>query len=284
MKVSKFTRFSLVIATINRKKDVERFLKYLDAQSYRDFELIIVDQNKDNKLQNIINSYKKKFCIKHIRENKLGVSHARNIGIKHATGDLIAFPDDDCWYKDRDLLKKIDSFFENKKADILVTMWLDENNRRTHRPAKGPKLQRMACFYVGVPTYTYFFTKDAVKKIGYFNESFGPGAGTKLGGYEDKEYLLRGVDAGLKGYFDEKLIVNHPRKDLLGNTHARKIRGYGVARGYLFRNYNCPWYYIIYRTIRLFAGIVLYIWHPKKLYVRWCSFSGFINGLMMQKK
>ena len=50
-------RFSLVLSTINRTDEVRRFLTTLDSQTYRQFELIVVDQNKDGRLLPILKPY-----------------------------------------------------------------------------------------------------------------------------------------------------------------------------------------------------------------------------------
>ena len=91
-------RFSLIMATLGRFDEIRIFLDSIDLQNYTDFELIIVDQNEENILGDIILPYKKKFYINHIRIKEKGLSLARNVGIKYAKGDIIAFPDDDCIY------------------------------------------------------------------------------------------------------------------------------------------------------------------------------------------
>jgi glycosyltransferase involved in cell wall biosynthesis len=88
-------KVSLILATVNRVNELEIFLKSLSNQTYQKFELILVDQNMDARLNEIVNKYRSTCKIKHIQAER-GLSKARNVGFHHITGDIVAFPDDDC--------------------------------------------------------------------------------------------------------------------------------------------------------------------------------------------
>src|SRR5579864_8357010 len=98
-------KFSLVLATVGRHDEVARFLASLEAQGYRNFELIVIDQNDDDRLVPLLRMYHDRFALQHVRSPR-GLSRARNVGLKLASGDVIAFPDDDCWYP-AGLLEKV---------------------------------------------------------------------------------------------------------------------------------------------------------------------------------
>jgi len=53
--------FSLILATVGRNEELARFLQHLDQQTYRNFELIIVDQNQDGILDPLIRQYQGRF-------------------------------------------------------------------------------------------------------------------------------------------------------------------------------------------------------------------------------
>lgn len=105
-------KFSLILATLGRDKEVANFLESLKNQSYKNFELIVVDQNQDGKIDNIIQEYKKDFFINHIKIKEKGLSYARNVGLKYINGEIVAFPDDDCEYPEN-LLENDKSFISN---------------------------------------------------------------------------------------------------------------------------------------------------------------------------
>jgi Glycosyl transferase family 2. len=68
--VIKDYKFSLITPTINRAKEIEIFLQSLENQTYRNFELIIIDQNIDISIDQIIEKYKREYIIKHIKSKK----------------------------------------------------------------------------------------------------------------------------------------------------------------------------------------------------------------------
>lgn len=120
-------KFSLIFCTINRLKECETFFYFLENQTYKNFEIIIVDQNSHNKIKNIISKFP--FVSrnsKYFKVNFKGLSRARNFGLKHVTGEIICFPDDDCWYSDINLLEKICTIL-NSNLDGISIPWRNEN-------------------------------------------------------------------------------------------------------------------------------------------------------------
>ena len=86
----------------------ERFINYciesVIAQTYKNWEMIIVDDNSKDNSKNIINSFTKNdsriFSI--YLENNIGAAEARNIAISRAKGRFIAFLDsDDLWHREK---------------------------------------------------------------------------------------------------------------------------------------------------------------------------------------
>ena len=112
-------KFSLVVATKNRVHEVDRFLRSLTTQVTTQvgenqdvtFEVILVDQNPDDRLSLVVHRYSPLFPLIHLKQETPGTSRARNRGIGLATGDIIAFPDDDCVYPAGFLIQVTD-FFE----------------------------------------------------------------------------------------------------------------------------------------------------------------------------
>src|SRR5258706_3480193 len=121
-------RFSLILATINRTAELEIFLNSLKLQTFRDFELIVVDQNSDYRLAPILENYAGVFPINNLRSEK-GLSRARNKAIMAAGGAILSFPHDDCWYSPN-LLGEINCFFhDNLGVDRLTRNCRVSNGR-----------------------------------------------------------------------------------------------------------------------------------------------------------
>ena len=111
-------RFSLIMATRDRLEEIKRFLQSLAEQESFDIELIVVDQNPDDRLVELLNAYRRQFSIVHLKQLSTGASRARNQGLAHSSGDIVGFPDDDCAYPPC-FLGKVSHFFQHEKWDGL---------------------------------------------------------------------------------------------------------------------------------------------------------------------
>jgi glycosyltransferase involved in cell wall biosynthesis len=87
-------KFSVVIPTYNRKATLRQTLAALSAQGYSDYELIVIDDGSTDGTRAMVAAEFPAACYKH--QNNHGPAAARNVGIKAARGDIVAFTDDDC--------------------------------------------------------------------------------------------------------------------------------------------------------------------------------------------
>lgn len=109
---------SVIIPSYNREKTIERAVMSVLNQTYKDLELIVVDDcSKDNTVE-VLKSIKDD-RLKIIRlEKNSGACVARNVGVENAQGDYIAFQDsDDEWLLDK--LEKQMAIFEKVKVDLV---------------------------------------------------------------------------------------------------------------------------------------------------------------------
>lgn len=109
-----FMKVSLIMPTINVIDELVLFLESLARQTFKDFELVVVDQNEHDEVFKILKRYEKLFDIKYTKSEEKGLSLNRNKGLILRKGEIVGFPDDDCEYAD-DTLEKVVSFFERKK-------------------------------------------------------------------------------------------------------------------------------------------------------------------------
>ena len=107
-------KVSLIMPTINVTDELVLFLDSLSRQTFKDFELIAIDQNEHDEVFKILKRYEKLFDIKYVKSDEKGLSLNRNKGLILRNGEIVGFPDDDCEYDD-DTLEKVVSFFERKK-------------------------------------------------------------------------------------------------------------------------------------------------------------------------
>lgn len=107
-------KFSIIVPVWNVEKYIDKCLKSIEKQSYKNFEVIVVNDGSPDNSQKIINKYikKDKRFKSYIKDNG-GLSDARNHGVKYATGEYIIFIDSDD-YIEKDLLTELNKVYENK--------------------------------------------------------------------------------------------------------------------------------------------------------------------------
>lgn len=112
--------FSFIVPVYNVEKYLGKCLDSLLAQTYKDFEIIVVNDGSPDNSQSIIDAYSEKYpeIIKgYIKENG-GLSDARNFGAERATGDYISFVDSDD-YIAADMLEKLYGVIDEDKPDVV---------------------------------------------------------------------------------------------------------------------------------------------------------------------
>ena len=90
--------FSVVIPTYNRPQQLDRCLAALAKQDYPQdsYRVVVVDDGSRQPLHDIVNAYTDQMTVTLIVQENAGPAAARNKGVQNATGDYIAFTDDDC--------------------------------------------------------------------------------------------------------------------------------------------------------------------------------------------
>ena len=107
-------KYSIIVPAYNTEKYIDKCLKSIFSNTYKNFEVIIVNDGSTDKTEDIINKYIKKYDnIIYIKQKNMGLSLARNNGVKKATGDYLLFIDSDD-YVEKNLLENI-----NKNIDDL---------------------------------------------------------------------------------------------------------------------------------------------------------------------
>ncbi|HUV42511.1 MAG TPA: glycosyltransferase [Patescibacteria group bacterium] len=118
---------SVIIATYNRAQWLKKSIQSILNQTYQDFELIVVDDHSTDETPQVVKSFKDQ-RIKYFQQTKTfpiksqGAAAARNIGLKKAKGDLIAFNDDDDLWKKQKLAKQVKALAKaDKKTGVVYT-------------------------------------------------------------------------------------------------------------------------------------------------------------------
>jgi glycosyltransferase involved in cell wall biosynthesis len=266
-------KFSLVLGTVGRTSELETFLRFLNAQTYRNFELIVVDQNDDDRLVPILSDYQDHFDIRHMRAPR-GLSRARNVGLTAVSGDVIAFPDDDCWYPPT-LLERVATILRHHQdLDGLTGRFTDGSGRSEGRWL--PESMPLTRFNVwrGAISFSIFLRRVVVDRTGKFNEALGVGAGTPWGAAEETDYLLRSIANGFKLEFFHDLILHHPVKSFYFDEAAcKRQQKYEAGIGRVIRLNHYPFWYFPLVCLRTCAGICIALAHGRLAQARFKKVS-----------
>jgi len=109
---------SVVLCVYNEENNIKDCLESLKDQSYRDFELIIVDDGSTDNTMKIVREYKKEFKMKIIDTKHVGLRRARNLGVSRAIGEIIITIDAD-EILDSKCIKHLVESFKDKKAGTV---------------------------------------------------------------------------------------------------------------------------------------------------------------------
>ena len=246
---------SLVVATLNRVTELERLLTSLDGQSNRDFEVIIVDQNADDRLVSILREHPG-LSIQHLH-CRPGASRARNVGLRVAKGDLIGFPDDDCWYPEG-LLSTVTQWFESHPdfGGLFAMLRTADNQPVGPRWPEHPCLCTRKTLWDRGITPIGFLRREVTEAIGFFNEKIGLGAPSQYQSGEDTDYFLRPLALGVQMWHDPTIAVYHP------SFHApERLRettySYSLGGGFVMRSHGYPVSLLLKGLIRSLGGALV---------------------------
>lgn len=201
-------RFSLIMATYGRKVEIDTFLKSIEQQQYdtSQVEIIIVDQNEKIVLDDICDRHSARLNIKHIKSDKKGLSYNRNIGLRVATGDIVAFPDDDCTYYSETLVEIEDYFNNHPNVDVVLGKIYD-------RKTKKNIIRNWKDYVYNVDFNNFFLSYSSITIFTRRNDIVFDnklGVGVFFGSCEDADYILQYLNDNKIVYYSPSIEVWHP--------------------------------------------------------------------------
>ena len=168
-------KISVVIPTLNRIKTLQRALDSVINQTYKPAEIIVVDNgSSDGTLKFLREQYPK---ITILKENKIGVSSARNKGIKKSINQWIALLDsDDAWHPRKLEIQTsmLDSALKEYNLIHTDEVWFRNNKHinqmKKHKKQGGYIFERCLSLCCISPS-SVLFKKNILDKVGLFDES-----------------------------------------------------------------------------------------------------------------
>jgi ADP-heptose:LPS heptosyltransferase/glycosyltransferase involved in cell wall biosynthesis len=250
---SSSVRVSLVVPTVNRTVELRRLLESLVEQEFKDFEALVVDQNCDDRIIPVLEPYQAQLCIYRIATpEKRGISSAKNDGWRRARGDIIVFPDDDCWYPPWFLRKGL-QLLETSGAALVSGRIANEcghtiNARVSHH---AQFITRRTVWTTQSEAAT-LYRRELLERLGGFDEKLGIGSSSPWQAAEGPDLILTAIAYKFVCYYDPSLYGFHREYDLDSPAGGMLAKGRHYARGmgYVLRRHRFGLFNLLYWASR----------------------------------
>lgn len=258
-RIETVTKFSLITSTLGRREPLTRLLRSLEQQTYRNFEIIVIDQNPVGFLDATLAPFASTLDLKHLHSPK-GLSRGRNAALPQASGDMIGFPDDDCWYRRETLAELAELASQYPDYGMLLGRTTDAygKNSIVRSLDADCDIDRLNVIDAA-NSNTIFVRHEAATAIGPFDERLGVGAPTPFQGAEDRDYVARALALGLTCRFVERLTIFHDQIETTDGNHLARIRKYAFGDGAYYRKHEYGFSRILMMSAKAIGGIPLRI-------------------------
>jgi glucosyl-dolichyl phosphate glucuronosyltransferase len=212
---------TVAICTYRRPDSLDLALASLERQTHRgsDWEVLVVENDgvSTPAMQAVYERHKDKLPLRHVLEQRVGVSHARNTGIQHARSQYVAFFDDDEEAPEGWVATLFEVCSENRPdmgGGPFVPLY------RTPKPAWFLDKYATSYMYGDKPrwlnkgewlaTGNFVVARNLCEELGGYNPAVGM-KGTQMGYGEDTDLMIRAWDANphLKVFFHPRLVIRH---------------------------------------------------------------------------
>jgi len=163
-----FFMISVIIPVFNREETIKRALESVFNQTYKDFEVIIIDDGSTDKTLSLA----KEFPVEIITQNNHGVSHARNRGIEKARGEYIALLDsDDEWLPKKLELQIAKQSICCHTEEIWIRDGVRVNQMKKHKKGGGDQFIPSLGLCLISPS-SVLLKREVFDEIGMFREDY----------------------------------------------------------------------------------------------------------------
>ena len=209
------TRVTLVVSTVNRTAELTLLLDSLLGQEFKNFEILVVDQNPDDRIVPVLDRYQPELNISRVpTPARLGISSARNDGWRRARGDVILFPDDDCWYPPWFLRKGLE-LLDATGVDLVSGRFADESGRSINGrfASRAQRITRRNVWLTQSESAS-FYSRELLERLGGFDEELGVGKLSPWQAAEGPDLILKSLERRFVSYYDPSLYGFHHEYDL----------------------------------------------------------------------
>lgn len=196
-------RVSVIVPVFNAEHTAARAIESVFNQSYRDFEIIVVDDGSTDRSAAVLARYDGRVSV--VRQPNLGPSAARNAGVRSASGEYLAFLDADDWWRPG-MLERAVPHLDRDPGCVLVYCDLEMADSEGHElrtlvggSAAAPSLSDMLENLWPILPSGVLIRRSAFERVGGFPE--------ELTAYEDVYLWLRLREQGHFRHLAEPLAV-----------------------------------------------------------------------------
>lgn len=196
---------SVVITCYNYAKFIGQAVDSVLAQTYSDFEVIIVNDGSTDHTDDVLKPYLSERKIKYIKQENRGQANAKNNGIRNSTGRLIAFLDADDWW-DKMKLEKLAARFSEENTGVVYSksQIMDSNGIPLDwiYPEKTYSGRITEELFIDnfIPFSSAMIRRECFERAGLFDESLGMGIDWDLWLRISRQYEFDVVDEPLLYY------------------------------------------------------------------------------------
>jgi glycosyltransferase involved in cell wall biosynthesis len=218
---------SLVIPCFNRIKQTKNLFDSLEQSKYR-CQIILIDDFSSDNIQQLVNSYRTLEIKYHRNETNKGPAYSRNMGIKLADFDFVAFTDNDCIVTDEWLFEIYNSIKNSKqniagvggkiiaKGNDLISLYF------IYHKILDPWFHNGQFLYL--VTANSIFKKEALLNVDCFDDTM------KIAGGEDPGLCFKLINEGYRFQYNPDAIVIHDfQKGLLNFFKTFYRYGFGCS-------------------------------------------------------
>jgi len=224
-------RISVIVCTYNGSATLRACLDSLQKLRYHDYEVMVIDDGSTEDIAAIIAAFPE---VRYLRQEHVGLSAARNMGAREASGEILAYTDDDC-LADEDWLSHIAAGFDDPK-------WVACGGPNIP-PAPRHEIEAVVAAAPGAPAHVMLNDAEAEHLPGC-NLAIRKAALNAIGGFrehyrtagDDVDICWRLRDAGWHLRFMPGAMVWHHRRRTFG-AYLRQQRGYGHAEALLMKDH-----------------------------------------------
>jgi glycosyltransferase involved in cell wall biosynthesis len=207
---------SIVIPTRNRREDLRACLLALASQDFprEKYEVIVCDDGSEEEISKVVDEFRQTgLDVRYLRQEPKGPAAARNLGIRHSKGKIVAMTDSDT-APDRSWLKKLYEALMDDPQAVAVEGKVYASNEGEFDPLGEGPTNKSGGVYL---TCNCAYRRETLIEVGGFDETF------PFPAFEDTELAARAQQIG-RIIWEPEAIVIHPQRPLTLRAVLKKLR------------------------------------------------------------